>query len=163
MFTQSFHRKDLYQKFSSNIFNRKYFMVARSFPQKRVCTENFHQKYFGPIFFFCVFKVSSAKSGRSLPIIIINIYLSKIFYGCKTFILELVCTKKFHEKYLGREFSMVENPLPRKQVSTKISNKKFLVENFLLLKIIFSKEVCTKMFIKNFWSKCFCACKTCSS
>ena len=37
----------LHLKRSSNIFRQKFFMIAKSFPQKQVCTENFYHKCFG--------------------------------------------------------------------------------------------------------------------
>jgi len=137
----------LHQKFTSKNYGRKFFIVAKSFLRKLVCTENIHQKNFVRIF-FC-FKIISSETGLDQHFHQKN-FGRKFFIVAKSFPRKLVSTKNFHQKNFGRNFFIVAKSFPRKLVCTKNFHKKSLVENCLLLQNHFLENwFAPKIFIKT--------------
>jgi hypothetical protein len=100
-----------YQKFSSVIFCRTFFIVAKSFPRKQVPTNNFHQKFLVQTFLWS--KIISSKTG-SYQTFSSKSFWSKNFYGCKIISSKTGSYHKFSSVFFGRKFFMVAKSFPRK-------------------------------------------------
>ena len=106
-------------------------------------------KIFCRIFFYDC-KIISSEPGLP-PKLLWKIFRSKMFMVAKSLPRNQDWKKNFI-KMFGRKFFMVARSLPRNQDWKKKNSSKFLVENFLSLKIHFLEN----RFRLNIFINCFC-------
>ena len=85
-----------YLNFSSNIFGRKFFVVAKSFPRKQVCTKTFHQHFLVETFLNLQ---NNFLENKFEPKVFINKFRLKIFYICKIISSKTGLNQKFWSKF----------------------------------------------------------------
>ena len=102
-------------------------MVAKSYPRKQVCSQNFHRQIFWPKFFMAAISFPR----KQVPI-----------NNCR-------------QKCFGRNFVMVAKPFTRKKWALKIFVKNIFLSKFpMVAKPFHGKQVPTKIFLKTFlWTQ----------
>ena len=128
-------------------------MLAKSFPRKQVCTNNFHQEFFGRRFYMV------ANSFPRKQVTTKNVhqtFLIEIFLLLQNHFLEnRLPPKIFINFFFGWKLFMFGKSFPRKHVPTKISSKILWSIIFYGCRIISSKsgsyqKFSWKIFIQTF-------------